>query len=95
MAGNDPIDDLRDDALNPRELQETRYTNCKVLREMVDPLEIQRRHEQHDLLWWALGWLPMTAKNWKVLGIVIAIALLVGGRDFIGNLVSIAERSIQ
>lgn len=82
---DDPIDDLRSDPLNERERQETRYTNGKVLREMVDPAIIQKMTEQHDLLWWALGWLPSTVKNWKAIAIVLAGSAFIGGQEFIAN----------
>lgn len=85
---NDPIDDVRDDPLDKRELQETRYANGKVLRDMVDPDEIKKRHEQHDLMWWALGWIPLTAKRWGLLLAVTGGVVLVGGQDFIDNVAS-------
>ena len=83
------IESIRDDELTPSERQQTRYTNAKVINEMVDLSEIQKRHEQHDQLWAYYGWVPTLLANWKVVAGAIAIAVIVGGQDMIANIAKI------
>lgn len=85
------ISSHRSDGLTPEELQETRYTNLKVLEDFVEPAEIKRRADQHDELWSFFGWIPQIFKNWKKLAVVAVIALLLGGEDLIQSLVTLAR----
>ena len=85
MSDKDYTDLAKTDPLSEKELAETRVTNHKVLREMVDPDEIRIWQQKTDDLWLSLGWIPVTVKNWKAILVAVALAVMIGGQDFIAS----------
>ena len=85
------IANIRDDELSPEERQQTRFSNARVINELVDPAEIKKRHSQHDLLWSHFGWIPTIMQNWKALLGAFAVAVFIGGQDMISNITRIME----
>ena len=51
----------------------------------LERVEMLRRHEQHDLLWWAFGGLALILQKWKVVMILVGAAAIVGGTNFVEN----------
>lgn len=69
--------------LTERELQETRHSNLKIIDEMLDTRDLQAWGVKVDRLWACLGWIPLTASNWKALGVAMFIAVMIGGQSFV------------
>ena len=85
MNDNDQhlIDRMPDHALSPRELQETRHSNHKIIDKMVSYEQIRAWGDKVDKMWWAFGWLVLTISNWKAIAIAIGLVTLIGGQDMI------------
>jgi hypothetical protein len=70
---------------DPKERQELRYVAGDVLFNKVDKDAFDSTLAKIEALWWALGWIPVTLKNWKIMMIAIGISVFVGGQTLIDN----------
>ena len=82
------IDRQRDNEFSPRDRQTARWVWTRIIDDLVSPTEIRKRHEQHDDLWWAFGWVIPIFKSWKKLGIAAMVAMFIGGKDLVTNIVT-------
>lgn len=92
MTENDrKISDQKDGPLEPRELQETRFTNGLVLLDFVDPDAIKKIEAKVEKLDWALGWIPDVLRSWKRIVAALAFGLMIGGGELVDRLAAIAK----
>ena len=96
MTDRDPrIARKPDDELTPVERQETRYANEKVIYDMVSAEQLKQWGQRVDDMWWALGWLVLTLRNWKALAIAAVLILLIGGQDMLDLLFAKAGKGLE
>lgn len=89
------IERMPDGELNAVERQETRMSNHKIIHDMISSDDIRIWGERVDGLWWALGWLVLTLKNWKALAIAAAAIAIIGGQDLISLLADKAASNLK
>lgn len=89
------IERMPDGELTPRERQETRVTNHKIINTMVSSDEIRQWGEKVDNMWWAIGWLVLTLRNWKALGIAATLIIVIGGQDLLNLLLQKAIGELE
>lgn len=82
---DDRIASLDGGPLTEDEIKQLRYMRSQFLYGDVKLEFIADDQKKVGLLWWALGWVPTTARNWKAIMVAIILAVFLGGERFLEN----------